>query len=111
MRPERSAAVGVSILDFVSDPRRVLLAQCERSVGRPRLRASVAEDVEAALQGGVVDGVGDAEVGVAAAEDVAGDDQQVVADGLGDELGGRAPGGAREGVEGALGEGQLEVVG
>ena len=46
---------------------------------------------------------------VAAAEDVAGDDQEVAADRLGDELGGRAPGGAGKGVEGAFGDGQLEA--
>ena len=48
---------------------------------------------------------------VAAAEDVAGDDQQVAADRLGDELGRGAPGGPGEGVEGAFGRGELEVVG
>ena len=71
----------------------------------------LAEHVEAALQGLVVGGVGDAEVGVAAAEDVAGDDQQVAADRLGDELGGGAPGGAGEGVEGPLGKGEVEALG
>ena len=35
------------------------------------------EDFEASGEGGVVNGVGDAEVGVPSAEDVAGDDQQV----------------------------------
>ena len=51
-----------------------------------------AEDVQPAAEGRVVDGVGDAEVGVAHREDVAGNDQEVVLDRLGDELGAGAPG-------------------
>ena len=61
-----------------------------------KLSCELTQDVEAAIERAVVDGVGDAEVGVAAAEDVAGDDQQVVLDRLGDEVGGgRQPAGAR----------------
>lgn len=75
-----------------------------RTAGRAGEVGKLAEDVEPAFQGRVVDSIGDAEVGVAAAEDVAGDDQKVAADGLGDEVGGRAPWSAGEGVEGAFGK-------
>ena len=46
-------------------------------------------------------------MGVSARKDVAGDDEQVVRDRLGDERGRGAPGGAREGVEGAFGPGEV----
>ena len=71
-------------------------------------RGQLGEEIEAAGQGGVVDGVGDAEVGVASAEDVAGDDQEIAPDGRGDEFGRGPPRGAREGVEGAFRMGELE---
>ncbi len=70
-----------------------------REAGRARGAGQLAENVKAAFQDGGSSGVGDAEMGVAAAEDVTRNDQQVVANGLSDELGGRAPGCARERVK------------
>src|SRR5271155_5494055 len=80
------------------------------NASRAREVGKLAEDIEPALQGLVIDCIGDAEVGVAAAEYVAGDDQKVTAEGLGDEVGGRAPGSAGKGVEGAFGEGELITI-
>src|SRR5208282_6278122 len=87
-----------------------LQAWSTRKAGRAGEVGKLAEDVEPALQGGVIDCIGDAEVGVATAENVAGDDQKVAADSLGDEVGGRAPGSAGEGVEGAFGEWKLITI-
>src|SRR5579883_1981690 len=66
------------------------------------------EDVNAALDGGVLRRVAQAEVGVMTAEHLAGDDEQVVADRLFHECRSRPPGGLGKHIKGAAGFDHLE---
>src|ERR1017187_4606760 len=68
------------------------------------------QDLDAALQRPVIDGVAEAEMGVAPAERVAGNDEKVVANRLGNELVARAPGRLDEKIERAAGPDELVAV-
>src|SRR5437773_1986125 len=70
----------------------------------------LAQNLKAALECAVVDGVRDAEMGIASREHVAGNDQNIMLDRLGDELAAGAPGCLGEGVESPFGTRQLEII-